>query len=177
MKMPSVSFPLYSCIILLITALPLHAQQQDRPLTPLSTDNFECMQHVHCLTESEALKDKGWVFVFDNSVEKSIQELTASMNGENISLQATYNKDGALINATYKLQNFILPSTLLVHLTGPEFDGWRMAGNEMVVNNFMAEQTEYRVFMENGTKSKTLSFHPAEIKDLAPHAGQLTDIH
>lgn len=175
MKPSILTYASFTIIIVLLAALPLFAQQTDRPLIPLSTDNFECMQNVHCLTESEALKDKGWVFVFDNSVEKTTRELTAAMNGNNISLNARYNKDGELINATYKLQNFILPSALLTHLAGTEFEGWRMTGNEMVVNNFMTEQTEYLVYMENGTKSKTLSFDHSDIKNFAPYAGQLTE--
>jgi len=175
METKIVRFQLYICIYLIIAVLPVNAQQTERVLLPLSEEDYECLQKINCITESLTLKEKGWAFAFDNSVDKFTRELTASMKGTNIDFNATYDKDGNLIHATYKRQNFALPANLLAHLARPEFNGWRMAGNEMIVNNFKEEQTKYRVFMENGTSKMTLRFDHTDILNLETGTGKLTN--
>lgn len=165
----------FFAIILVFTAANLLAQQNDRVLLPLDDEDFKCFQTIKCVTDSESLKEKGWAFIFDDSVENYLQELSIAMKGVNVELSATYNKKGELLRATYKRQNLALPAALLSHIAIDEFDGWNMTGNEMIMKNFEENKTNYTVELQNNSSTKLLTFTHSDILDMKYNTNKLTE--
>ncbi len=152
-------------IILLFSISQLHAQSA-RTLLPLDTHDFKCLKSVECIKNSESLKEKGWSFIFDDSVEKFAQELTAKMNGENVSFYAVYNKEGDLIRSEYKRKNLALPPTLLAYLAENNQEGWILTGTQMVMHNFDESTINYEVIIQNGSSTESINYDLAFIEGL-----------
>jgi len=127
--------------------------QELRKLEPLDKGDFKCLQSIQCIQNSSTLKAKGWKFIFDRTVEKFPQELTARMKGENISFFAIYDKKGNLIKSKYKRTDVPLPPSFLVYLTQQKYKGWQIAATEFTMENFDTSLVTYRVLLKR-EKSK-----------------------
>jgi len=148
--------------------------QQNRELQPLESDDFECLQSIECIQDSRSLKDKGWLFVFDETVDEFQRELTASMKGENISLIAIYDEYGYLIRSEYKRKNVALPASLLSHLFEGSYKGWQLNGTELVMKNFDPATIKYKVVLENSTSTKSEVYDFEFISELNSEYEELT---
>ena len=152
-------------LLLLLSSIQISAQHT-RELRPLEASDFKCLQSLECIRGSESLKVKGWSFVFDDTVEKFAQELTAKMEGENISFFAVYDKEGDLIKSVYTRKNVALPANLLSYLAENNDKGWKLAGTEMIMNNFDESTIVYNVELENHTISESRNYDLAYINDI-----------
>jgi hypothetical protein len=162
-------FTLYFSIATLLISLSwtvLTSAQQMRELRPLSAQDFKCLQSLECIQNSESLKAKGWSFVFDNTVEKFAQELTAKMEGKNISFFAVYDKQGKLIESEYKRFNIALPSELLSYLAENNNDKWLLTGSEMIMQNFDESTIYYNVTLEKQSQIRSESYDMAFINTI-----------
>lgn len=149
----------------LIGALDANAQQVREMQSPELHD-FECMKSLECIQDSQSLKGKGWSFIFDETVDEFAGELTARMKGDNISLMATYDKEGQLIASRYKRIDVALPNCLLAYLTESQYEGWQIIGSEMVIKDFDPATSQYTVFLENATSVRSEKFDYEFVNDL-----------
>ncbi|TVQ68093.1 MAG: hypothetical protein EA360_00680 [Balneolaceae bacterium] len=153
-------------LIIKIFSVSLPYAQDTRTLLPLDAKDFQCLKSVDCIKNSESLKEKGWSFIFDDTVENFPQELTAKMDGENVSFFAIYNKEGDLIRSEYKRKNMSLPTSLFAYLADNSQDGWILTGTQMVMYNFDESTVTYEVFLQNGSSSESMNFDIAFIEAL-----------
>lgn len=140
--------PLFS--FLLFCVLDAHTQQV-REMQPLEKHDFECLQSLDCVQSSQSLKSKGWLFIFDETVDEFAPELTARMEGENISLLSIYDNEGNMIKSKYKRRNVALPTSLLRYLTEGNYEEWKITGSEMVMNDFDPSSARYLVMLEKNS--------------------------
>lgn len=150
---------------LLLSGLDAMAQQS-REMQPLEIHDFECLQSLECIQSSQSLKRKGWSFIFDDTVDEFAPELTARMEGENISFLATYDKQGNMIKSKYERVNMALPRCLLTYLTQDNYQGWKIAGSEMQMKDFDPASVKYTVRLENETSMKSEAFDAEFINEL-----------
>jgi len=156
---------LSTCSFLLFSTLDSQAQQV-REMYPLEIHDFECLQSLQCAQSSQSLKNKGWTFIFDETVDEFTRELTARMKGENISFLAKYDKQGEVIRSTYKQNNAALPTCLLEYLSEGNYEEWQITGSEMVMRDFDATSITYKVKMKNKTTVASEEFDFEFINDL-----------
>ncbi|MEX0609568.1 MAG: hypothetical protein WD016_12890 [Balneolaceae bacterium] len=163
-----ISIIAYFSFILLFTAEPVFAQQSERQIVPLDEDNYECLQQLKCVVESVELRDKGWVVTFDETIENYPQKRTARMKGDAINVTAHYDKEGSLIKGSYKQHNAALPRELLAHLAEGDYSGWTMTKNTVLVQDFNAASTVYKIILEseNEAGKKTLRFTHSDIMEM-----------
>lgn len=140
--------------------------QEVREMQPLSIQDFKCLQSLECAQNSQSLKSKGWVFVFDETVDEYTRELTAKMKGEKVYFFAIYDEQGIVIRSKYKLENTALPSCILRYLAENNDMGWRIAGTKMEVKDFEPFSIKYIVMLENGTSNKSEVYNFEFINDL-----------
>lgn len=157
---------LRGCIFILISTAQLFAQNTARELRPLDAEDFKCLQSLECIKSSENLKAKGWSFIFDDTVQKFAQELTARMEGKNISFYAVYDKKGNLIRSEYKRKNIALPASLLAYLAENELTHAQLTGTEMVMKNFDASTISYKVMLESKSSVESKNFDIAFIDNI-----------
>lgn len=162
-------------LLLLLSAIQINAQN-NRTLLPLDAQDFKCMKTLDCVQSSESLKDKGWSYIFDDSVEKFAQELTAMMEGENVSFFAVYDKEGYLIKSVYKRKNMSLPPSLLVYLVENNPEGLKLTGTSMTMHNFDESTITYEVVLQNGFATESKNYDIAYIEELTEYQG-LRDLH
>jgi len=132
--------------------------QQTRKMHPLDDNDFECLKSLKCAQNSRSLKEKGWTFVFDESVDEFTQEFRASMKGENISFFALYDKQGYLVRSEYKRKDAALPTPLLTHLFQSNYKGLKLTGTEFVMKDFDPATIKYKVVLEDETSTVTDAF-------------------
>lgn len=151
-------------IFIIIPASQLFSQNIDRPLLPLSEDDFACFQTVDCVLSSDELKEKGWNFTIDDSVTDHPQELTFNMKGANVFLNAAYTKEGNLIRAKYQLFNRAVPSAVMNDLTEGDFKEWTVVANTLTVRNFDPATTEFVLKLKKGELSEKVKFNLYEFE-------------
>jgi hypothetical protein len=127
--------------------------QQTRELLPLDNQDFKCLQSIECIENSQSLKQKGWSFIYDKTVDEFTRELTAIMKGENIYFFAIYDIEGSLIRSTYKRKNVPLPSCLLTYFSQGNYKEWQITGSEMVIRDFDPATINYKVELKNKKSS------------------------
>lgn len=151
-------------IFIIIPTTQLFSQTIDRPLQPLSDEDFACFQTVECLLTNDELKAKGWNFIIDDSVTELPQELNFNMKGANVFLNAAYTKEGNLIRAKYQLFNRAVPSSILNVLAEGDFKGWTVVANTLTVQDFDPATTEFVLELEKGELSEEIHFTLFEIE-------------
>jgi hypothetical protein len=162
--------------ILLFGALDSNAQQV-REMQPLEAHDFECLQSLECVQSSQSLKSKGWVFIFDETVDDLARELTAKMKSKHISFFATYDELGDVLRSKYKRENVALPRCLLKHLAEGTYKGWEITRSEMMVKNLDPTSIKYKVKLKNNTSTKSEVFDFKFINDLHLKHGGLGKYH
>lgn len=150
---------------LILGALDSKAQQV-REMHPLDVQDFKCLQSLECVQNSQSLKNKGWLFIYDETVDEFARELTARMKGETLSFFALYDKQGHLIRSNYKRNNVALPKCLLSYLTEGNYKGWQITGSEMVLKDFDPTSIKYKVMLENHTSATSEVYDFEFINDL-----------
>lgn len=150
---------------LLFGALESKAQQT-REMRPLADNDFECLKSLECAQNSPSLKEKGWRFIFDESVDGFTQEFRAIMKGENISFFALYDKQGYLVRSEYKRKDVALPTPLLTHLFQSNYKDLKLIGTELVMKDFDPATVKYKVVLENNAVTMVEKYDYEFINDL-----------
>jgi len=97
--------------------------------------------------------------VYDESAQSpELSSYHIKSNNKNVDLRATYDKDGRLIRAKYVTKNTRLPKSISEYIVRDEYKDWTMVSNKVIVHDFDAQSTEYRIKMKNGKQTQTLHF-------------------
>lgn len=123
----------------------------------IDEEDYLCLQNIHCLEDADLLKEKGWNIRFENMEDSGPFTLTGH-KGSRKTLEASYDEKGELIDAQLIRSNTVLPRTIQDHL-GNKFPGWTISSNEMLVEDFDIEKTQYIVNLKMGTHRETLYFN------------------
>lgn len=118
----------------------------------LETD-YPCLQNIRCLKDTDFLEEKGWNIRFENEEGAGPYSLEGN-NGLRKTLKASYDKKGELIEASLIRINVNLPTDVRKTIHS-EFPDWTMTSNEMIVTDFDANKTEYKVNLKKGTERQT----------------------
>lgn len=87
-----------------------------------------------------------------------VESYTLKSNNKQVTLLATYAKDGKLINGLMVSKNTVLPQAILVYLIDKDNKGWTMTSNKTFVYDFDAQRTEYEVKMKKDKNKRTVFF-------------------
>jgi len=163
----NINRPLISTLVafLMLGTIDSNAQEL-REMQPLESADFECLQSLDCIQNSQSLESKGWSFTFDETVDAFANERTAYMKGENIYFFAMYDKKGNLIRSTYRRKNVALPKCLHRYHAETANEGSRIAGSEMTMKNFDPSTIKYKVVMESETSVRSKVYDVDFISDL-----------
>src|SRR5690554_2971742 len=168
-----------SLLILLFFAslvMPAEARQGLQNIQPLDESDYPCFQVFDCVLTSKSLQQKGWNFVFDESVKNIPQELTINMEGVNISFNARYNKEGGLINGEYKLTNLALPAVLTSHFSDNSYSGWYVIASEKTVLDFNSAKTTFKVTLTNDVTTQQQTFNHFDLMRMEAEENLLSDL-
>lgn len=127
-----------------------HALEKQRSSLTIQQENFECFQNLQCLKQNNPFKNSNLdeVNLNQNRSERFVIEGSA----KNESIYAVYNHQGDLVKATVIQRNIALPQSVVNSLISGEFNDWKIVGNEVVIENFDAEQIQYKVVLENDSE-------------------------
>ncbi|MEX1269878.1 MAG: hypothetical protein WEA56_12780 [Balneolaceae bacterium] len=137
-------------------SVPAAEKSETNTVFHIGEEDYLCLQNIHCLEDTGLLKEKGWDIRFENMNDSGPYTLTGH-NGSRKTLEASYDEKGELIDARLTLIDVVLPRTIRDHL-GNKSPGWVMNSNEMLVEDFDVEKTQYKVNLEKGTQRETLYF-------------------
>ncbi len=147
-----ITFRLIIASLLVLCVMVFEAKtQQLREMQSLAQQDFECLQSLDCAQTNPILEEKGWTFVFDETVDDFAKELTASMKSEQVNLNAIYDRHGNLIRARYKRYNVSLPKCLLIHFSLDQYEEWKIAESELWIKDFDPVSARYKVKLINNT--------------------------
>jgi hypothetical protein len=154
-----------SLLVLYMMVIEVKSQQL-REMQPLAEQDFECLKSLDCAHTNPILENKGWTFIFDETVGVYTQELTASMKSEQVNLNAIYDRHGNLIRARYKRNNVSLPKCLLIYLSLDQYEQWQIAESEFLIKDFDTVSTRYKVKLINNTAETYEEFDYEMIAEL-----------
>lgn len=123
----------------------------------ITEEDYPCFQSIDCLKTSQKFKDRGWNIAFKEDIQIPDEYV---MRGEvtNMYLNARYDRRGNLIESTLYRKNTALPSSVRRQLVQDDLTGWTMIENEMVVNDFEVQKTEYKIVLEKDDNTQILYF-------------------
>lgn len=100
-----------------------------------------------------------WYVDKDFSAE-SADVYVAKATGKNMSCEATYDKDGNLIEAKTVMTNVKLPAGILKAIAD-EYPGWKITEDQEIIHNFDRSQKYYTVTITGNGETKTLHYDGA----------------
>lgn len=121
--------------------------------------DFQYLTNLDCITSGYISEKRNLGLKLRNMdhLMNSHYELTSA--GSAIDVEATYDLNGNLIEATLIEKNTQIPIPILRYIySDEEFDGWIMVRNEKIVTDFDPNQIEYTVTLTNGTEEEILYF-------------------
>lgn len=122
----------------------------------ISENYYNCFKELHCLKNNREIREKGLDIQFDR--KRHFKEYQLSGETRNEKLDAVYDDQGRLIEARLVRVNFALPRFITEQLVTGQYADWRMIGNEMVVENFDAKTTRYKVILQKEDQGTVLYF-------------------
>lgn len=123
----------------------------------ITEDDYSCLLNIHCLKDTGILAEKGWNIRFEN-MNKLGPYTISGRNGFRKTLEASYDENGELTDARLTRINVVLPRAIRAFLDN-ELSGWTVTSNEMVVEDFNTEKTEYKVNLKKGTARQSIYFN------------------
>lgn len=86
----------------------------------------------------------------------SVRSYRLISRSRQIDLNASYRKDGTLIDGQLIIKDSPLPSNISKSVIKNGFKGWIMIENKIIVHDFDAQRTEYEVTLQRGEEKQTL---------------------
>jgi hypothetical protein len=121
--------------------------------------DFPYLKNLDCITSGYVSEKRDLDLNLRNMDHLLNTHYVLTSNGSAIDVEAEYDLEGNLIEATFIEKNTQIPIPILRYIySGDEFDGWVMAANEKIVKDFDPYQTEYFVTLSNGDEEKVLHF-------------------
>lgn len=128
-------------------------QEKTSSMIIITEEDYPCFQSIECLKTNQKFRN----IAFSEDIQFPDEYV---MSGEvtNMYLNARYDRRGNLIESTLYRKNTALPSSVRRQLVQDGLAGWTMMENEMVVNDFEAQKTEYKIVLEKDDNRQTLYF-------------------
>ncbi len=121
-------------------------------------EDYPYLMSIKCLKDENFLYNRGWNWKFENINPKNASHFALRGKGDGISVHATYNNEGNLVESYLKIKDTRIPPAIRRFINSDEYEGWTMVGNEKIVRDFDPYQTEYKVFLSNGKRQQELNF-------------------
>lgn len=128
-------------------------------LNAIVEEDYPYLNTLSCL-ENGYFADR-WKtnFRLRNLSQNNVTHYVLKGRGSNIEVEAMYDHEGNLIEATLISKDTQIPVPILRYIySDEEFAGWVMVSNEKIVKDFDSYQTEYRVTLSNGDETEVLHF-------------------
>jgi len=90
----------------------------------------------------------------------------AKAEGDKMSCEAVYDKDGNLVSSKTTLLDIKIPQPILQVLV-KEYPGWRITGDKAVISDFDSSTGYYEIYLAKGEESKTV-YYDATGKKVEP---------
>lgn len=121
--------------------------------------DFHYLKNLDCIT-SGYISDKRNLNLKLRNIDHLLNtHYILTSNGSAIDVEAEYDLEGNLIEATLIEKNTQIPIPILRYIySDEEFSGWVMVQNEKIVTDFDPYQTEYKVTLSNGDETEVLLF-------------------
>lgn len=125
----------------------------------ITEQDYPYLKSIECLTNGFFSGQQDLDLKLRNLNRDDNDHFVLEGSGAAIDVNATYDRDGNLIEATMIKENTQVPLSILRFIYSHEkFDSWTMTSNEKVVKDFDPYQTEYKVTMSNGDETQVLHF-------------------
>lgn len=136
-----------------------HKMESSSVENTITEADFPYLKNLDCIT-SGYISDKRNLDLQLRNVNHILNtHYVLTSNGSAIDVEAEYDLEGNLIEATLIEKNTQIPIPILRHIySDEEFDSWVMVRNEKIVTDFDPNQTEYRVVLTNGDEEEILFF-------------------
>jgi len=128
----------------------------ERKNNTISEQDYPYLMDVECLKNGYLKNSKGRVKLRNIS---TVNPTHFVLRGKGIrtSVHAIYDQDGKLIQAELNKKDIALPIPIRKYIF-ESYNEWSMTGNEMIVRDFDAGNTEFKVNLKNGSEEQTLVF-------------------
>lgn len=121
--------------------------------------DYPFLKSIECLTNGYLSDQRNLNLKLRNLNRGDKSHFVLEASGDRINVNARYDQDGNLIEATMIKENIPVPQAIMRFIySNDKFDSWTMTGNEKVVKDFDPYQTEYKVTMSNGDETQVLHF-------------------
>lgn len=120
-------------------------------LTLIGEDDYPYFLNISDLQKYSNIK-------YDGATGASVDTYTMKSSNRQVTLLATYTKDGKLINGLLVSKNTTLPQAIRLQLIGDAHKDWTMTSNKTFVHDFDAQRTEYEVEMKKDNNKQILYF-------------------
>lgn len=121
-------------------------------------EDYPYLMSIKCLKDENFLDNRGWNWKFENINPENASHYALRGKGNGISVHATYNHEGNLVESHLKIKDTPIPPAIRRFINSDEYEGWTMVGNEKIVRDFDPYQTEYTIYMSNGKRQQELNF-------------------
>ncbi len=172
MKMTKSPILTITALLLLICALPGHIHAQEQPglaliypevaeFAPIiiTESDYSCLQNLDCIKDTHFLSLRRWNISFTNENVSNVSKYMLKGQAENEEIRAIYDSDGSLIEAEHIRKNTRLPLAVRNQISQPEFSGWKMTSNQVIVKDFDPKNTTYIVQLEKSQHDQEIHFN------------------
>lgn len=126
------------------------------------TDRDQVPESIVSAIEADYMscrEDATWYVDKDYSADRA-EVYVAKATGRNMSCEATYDKDGNLIESKTIMTNVKLPEGILKAIN-EEFPGWKITEDQEIIRNFDNSQKYYKVTISSNGETKVLHYDAA----------------
>lgn len=132
---------------------------EEKSVNTIIEEDYPYLKSVDCLTNGYISDARNLDLKLRNMSRWDNSYYTLTGNGAEIDIEATYDHEGNLVEATMVKKDTQIPVPILKYIyADEEFYGWTMVTNEKIVHDFDPYQTEYKVTLTNGFEEQILHF-------------------
>lgn len=133
--------------------------ESDRePVSTILEEDYPYLMSVDCLKNSKFLDSRGWNLTIKHIGAGQATHYILRGKGERISLKATYDNEGNLVESVLRTWNTRIPPAIRQFIMTGKYEGWVMISNEKVVKDFDQYQTQYNIILSDGQMEQVLNF-------------------
>lgn len=131
----------------------------DKTVHTIIEEDYPFLKNLDCLTNGYFSDKRNLDLKLRNMDDWSNSHYVLNGTSATIDVEATYDEEGNLIEATLIKKDTQIPIPILRYIySDEEFARWVMVSNEKIVKDFDPYQTEYKVTLSNGDETEVLHF-------------------
>lgn len=131
----------------------------EHTVNTIAEEDYPYLRSLDCLTSGYFTENLNLDLQLRNMSRWDNSHYVLTGNGATINVEASYDWQGNLIEATLVTKDTQIPVPILRYIySEQEFAGWVMVSNEKVVKDFDPYQTEYRVTLSKNGDTEVLQF-------------------